>query len=226
MRLMKTLSVTQRLVCVTPAQNQLTFMPKSIFYVVRQSCTECAHLSGECTTCPGATSASPLISAAPPKPPIWDHQHCLTMTHLLCLKQAQLRGTSQPSLRPPALPARRCQCPLLLPSRPSSLCQATWQALREVTSRRKCKQSQTHTLLLPVPSTYMGRIWLSSILLLFACICSVPGSLETTQPAEDRQGCLQHPQLFSYFPVGAGTFGVTKLCHGSCPRQLSSSSFV
>lgn len=149
--------------------------------------------------------------------PIQDHQHRLAVPPLLCLEQAQLLGTSQPSLHPPVLPAGGCQCPSLLLSRPSSLCQATWQALWEVTSRRKCKQSQTHTSLLPMPSSYVERIWLLSSPLLFACICSVPASLETPQPVEDRPGCLQQPQLFSYFPVGAGTFGVPKLCHGSCP---------
>lgn len=138
--------------------------------------------------------------------------HCAP---LLCLERAQLLGTSQPSRRPPALPAWRSQCPPLLPIRPSSLCQATWQALREVTSRRKCKQSLTHTSLLPVPGAYTERIWLSSSPLALRLPLICPREPGDDSACEDRQGCRQHLQLFSYFPVGAGTFGVPELCRGS-----------
>lgn len=62
----------------------------------------------------------------------------------------------------------------------------------------------------------MERIWLSSSPLLFACICSIPGRLETPEPAEDRQGCLQHPQLFSYFPTG---FVYLVFSAASCEHQ-------
>lgn len=132
----------------------------------------------------------PTAPDVPTKTPPQDHQHSLTVPPLLCLERAQLLGTSQPSRRPPALPAWRSQCPSLLPIRPSSPCQATWQALREDTSRRKCEQSLTHTWLLPVPGVYTERIWLSSSPLLFACLRSVPGSLEMTPPARtDKAAC-------------------------------------
>ena len=104
MHLMKTLSVTQKLVCVTAAQNQLTFMPKSIFYVIRQSRTGHPHLSGERTACPGVTGVSPLTPASPPKLP----SRTISTVSLCPLSSASSR-LSRSAPASPACARQRCQ---------------------------------------------------------------------------------------------------------------------
>lgn len=218
--LMQSPSVPQKLVGGVPAQNQLTVTPKSIFFAVRQSHAGHNRLSEKSTTSPGVTSVSPLTPVSPPNPPTRDHQHRLPVPPFLRLEQAQPLGTSQSSLHP-----QHCQpgaaVPLTSPissqlSVPSHMAHTLGSHIQEE------MQAVSNPHFIPASAKLVHGKDLAAIhppALCLHLLC--PG-----EPAEDRQGCLQHPQLSSCSPVGAGAFSVPGLCHGSCPRQLFPSSSV
>lgn len=183
-------------------------MPKSIFCVITQSHTGHTHLREERTTCPGVTSVSSLTR----------HPHQNPPSCRACLPGAG------PATRHPAQPAPAgAAVSPLLPARP---------APRAKTHSGRFGKSHpggnSSSLKATAPSHQCQLVHGKDLAVIhalrFAGICSMPGS-EAAQPAKDGQGCCS-THSSSSAPCGAGTFGVLRLCHSSCPGQLFSSSFV
>lgn len=142
-------------------------MPKSMFYLIRQSHTGPCHLSGESATCPVVTGVSPLLLESPPKL----LAGTISIVSLLCLESAQTVPTS---------PARQaCDAPhsraLSLLSVPSHMAGTPGSHTKEEMEA----VSSLHFIPASAKLTHGRDHQAVTQPLLFACICypREPGSI-------------------------------------------------